>query len=525
MASHALSTSETDGEGEFITFYDPQFDARRAIEREIQRLEERIQQLQVQRNSLIPISALPTEVLTEIFALSRRRKYGLGTEMRYLLPVTWVCHHWRDVALSCGPLWAHIDRSNLGWALQAIERSNQAGLTAWFSVDDEEVVGVIEMLLSHVQVHRVRKIGINVNISYPFGEAWTKPAPILESFYASDSDIPIHLFSGIAPSLHDLGLSRCTFTPDFLPLSRLRSLSLSELPRLIPLTALLEMISAIPGLEVLSLDEAFESDPQASTPQLPTRLFLKNIRDLHIITIELRPAVNFFEKVIIPSTAQITGEAMANGNNDPFVELFDISKSLKRRVVSMGIKQDDKKPGSSVVIKCGVNLPDSNSFNYTAFHSLSLPSLNDLLLDFPLDDIQNLTIQVQEGETHENWTNFVTAFPNIRTLRLRGGPAMMLFIDFISSIPPESQSYPLPHLREVALCDANDGIQVFSEIIFQRFCDALKTRCDHGFSLMKLQMDKAVFHLHDWNEVMERIVMSGFTGVLEPTICERVYVC
>ncbi|TFK68993.1 hypothetical protein BDN72DRAFT_741733, partial [Pluteus cervinus] len=96
-------------------------------------LEGQLQKLRVQRNSLLPISTLPTEVLTEIFALCRiHEDYG-WIEMQNLLPVTWVCHQWREVALSCATLWAHIEGSNLRWALPSIERSRGSSLVAEFS--------------------------------------------------------------------------------------------------------------------------------------------------------------------------------------------------------------------------------------------------------------------------------------------------------------------------------------------------------------------------------------------------------
>ncbi|TFK67475.1 hypothetical protein BDN72DRAFT_734099, partial [Pluteus cervinus] len=101
------------------------------IEHKILLLAQEIQNLQVQRNSFLPISSMPNEVLSHIFLLCRGRDYDSScttVSMRNLLRLTWVCHDWRTIALSTASLWAQIGKANLHWAEECLARSKQAPL-------------------------------------------------------------------------------------------------------------------------------------------------------------------------------------------------------------------------------------------------------------------------------------------------------------------------------------------------------------------------------------------------------------
>ena len=61
--------------------------------------------LKTKRNQCTDISRwLPDEVLEKVFKnVVRSDKGSLAC-----IPLTYVCHRWRDIVVGCGPLWSHI---------------------------------------------------------------------------------------------------------------------------------------------------------------------------------------------------------------------------------------------------------------------------------------------------------------------------------------------------------------------------------------------------------------------------------
>ncbi|TFK71450.1 hypothetical protein BDN72DRAFT_764897, partial [Pluteus cervinus] len=95
------------------------------IDEEIRILEDRLLHLRSTRNTLIPISRLPADVLQRIFNIAR----GQGTQTIHL---SWVSHSWRGTTLGCKTLWTLINNSNLRWTSIYLERSSPALLTVNF---------------------------------------------------------------------------------------------------------------------------------------------------------------------------------------------------------------------------------------------------------------------------------------------------------------------------------------------------------------------------------------------------------
>ncbi|EKM51914.1 uncharacterized protein PHACADRAFT_262326 [Phanerochaete carnosa HHB-10118-sp] len=90
-------------------------DAIAAHDREIARLVEEKRLLRTRRNTLAPINQhLPPEMLSEVFlSLFRLHRDSWGAAVRLPLPHNWltatfVCQHWRNIALRTPSLWTHI---------------------------------------------------------------------------------------------------------------------------------------------------------------------------------------------------------------------------------------------------------------------------------------------------------------------------------------------------------------------------------------------------------------------------------
>ncbi|KAF8437158.1 hypothetical protein L210DRAFT_3356803, partial [Boletus edulis BED1] len=84
--------------------------------------------LQTQRNSCSLISRLPTETLAAIFVCSARDYHsthdGSPTETApSWVNVSYVCRHWRNVALNCATLWSHLFITSPRWTEELLARS------------------------------------------------------------------------------------------------------------------------------------------------------------------------------------------------------------------------------------------------------------------------------------------------------------------------------------------------------------------------------------------------------------------
>ncbi|KAF9474922.1 hypothetical protein BDN70DRAFT_898576 [Pholiota conissans] len=91
-----------------------------------------------QRNSLVPVSSLPPEILGEIFSIVQGRpdygdydRFGSRRTDEYLLhwiAVTHVCRRWRHIAIDLATLWIDLPIDYPEWVEEMIRRSKGCGL-------------------------------------------------------------------------------------------------------------------------------------------------------------------------------------------------------------------------------------------------------------------------------------------------------------------------------------------------------------------------------------------------------------
>ncbi|KAF8525001.1 hypothetical protein JB92DRAFT_2878391, partial [Gautieria morchelliformis] len=86
-----------------------------------------------------PINRLPVEILSTIFSLNIPRGKHSRKNMSSILPMTWVCGHWRSVAVNFAQFWTLIDLSrSQEFIEEALKRSKKANLTIVQSRDVSE---------------------------------------------------------------------------------------------------------------------------------------------------------------------------------------------------------------------------------------------------------------------------------------------------------------------------------------------------------------------------------------------------
>ncbi|TFK66766.1 hypothetical protein BDN72DRAFT_129695 [Pluteus cervinus] len=252
------------------------------IDNEISRLKSQIQYLRNLRNTIPPISKLPSEIISRIFLRCGDIDIGPDEDLRFKLGLTtlrisWVSRWWRAVALSDPVLWSFItiphsyDRFRSDDCLEAdvdylntcTERSGDVDLTVSLHTPPRNF---LESSFQHLR--RIREIDIDVirGLLLGYKACWTQPAPKLVSFSISrqifgDGKCPdaSNIFGRTFPNLRHVFLHECEFRHDFPLISApgLRTLHIVNPKRKIPLRNFAQRLCLMPALRDLRLDDCF----------------------------------------------------------------------------------------------------------------------------------------------------------------------------------------------------------------------------------------------------------------------------
>ncbi|KAF5357585.1 hypothetical protein D9758_007479 [Tetrapyrgos nigripes] len=245
-------------------------------------IDEEIRKLQTRRNSLVPISRLPNELLSTILMFCSQLKPDddNDNDLRLFPPsrqrdrwpwttVSHICSHWRNVALGCPVLWSCLDFSRPAWVPAMVERSRMVPLTLevpFELVYHSQTEEAISTALQHMS--RVKELSVSI----PSGQAGRlkaliaglqQPAPLLEVLYLDkfdfspwDVNLPLEFLNGDAPRLRHLELRGfCLPLASGLLKNRLTSLVLffSSPTDASWVQQLVRMLTSLCSLEVLGL--------------------------------------------------------------------------------------------------------------------------------------------------------------------------------------------------------------------------------------------------------------------------------
>ncbi|KAF7980750.1 hypothetical protein HWV62_36781 [Athelia sp. TMB] len=190
------------------------------------------------RNSIVPISSLPIELLIEIFTIGSRVPIDPNNlHARFEVLVSHVCHLWRDTALNTPVLWTRVHRAmcqeEIGSIAAYLERSKDVPIDLAIEIasddqdwaieeaeyeDDSELAPVYQLLRPHIhrcEVIRIRSFSTREDrdvrrllITAPF-------MPSLRYLYVSsntayhDEPHPWPILGAGAPSLRCVSLPIC----------------------------------------------------------------------------------------------------------------------------------------------------------------------------------------------------------------------------------------------------------------------------------------------------------------------------
>ncbi|CAA7269214.1 unnamed protein product [Cyclocybe aegerita] len=105
-------------------------DSREVIDEQILKAEADIQQLKARRNTYTPAAMLPIDILSYIFQFPADLEGHTREELlvKYMVPITQVCHRWRTIAIETATLWTRVPLGYLQWTEELLRRSKGAGI-------------------------------------------------------------------------------------------------------------------------------------------------------------------------------------------------------------------------------------------------------------------------------------------------------------------------------------------------------------------------------------------------------------
>lgn len=314
-----------------------------------------------------PISRLPVEILREVFleVVAVSQITPIGCRAPGWIALTYVCQHWREVALEHKALWRHITVNlSAHWAVKLFERSNPApiAMDIYGRTLYEPWYGPILQDVLQKHTSRLQELSYIENF---YDDAETglydlfivNPAPLLEHLRieANSRDITLisDIFAGNAPRLrsltlegpvdigsndHLLGNVRC-----------LTLLSLASVPyniRVLRQTPLAEEVEIMVGDEELPLPR----------PTAHDSVKLPHLRKFTLDTLSLDSCLAMFDNISFPEALQLrlrvrTSFHVRNHPSTSFQRLLDVfarhtfgyresSTQLKFRNVCVNIKPE-----------------------------------------------------------------------------------------------------------------------------------------------------------------------------------------
>ncbi|TRM57707.1 hypothetical protein BD626DRAFT_574202 [Schizophyllum amplum] len=177
--------------------------------------------LRCSRNALVSINKLPSEILGYIFQFIHA---DFASPSRSWIEVSYVCRHWRRVALSMPSLWSVVDLRQKGFDVHKLEafvqRSKAAPLTVFYQnpPSDHLVLRALQDVVAR-NMYRVRHMHVKADVCPPFSDViLSEPAPSLcsLSLWHKGPAFPLlhansarALFDGRAPLLRKMTISAC----------------------------------------------------------------------------------------------------------------------------------------------------------------------------------------------------------------------------------------------------------------------------------------------------------------------------
>ena len=465
------------------------------VETKIKSLEESTQALRRHRNTLLPISRLPTEIFTAIFSLLH--PFGVREPPQPIAPlsISHVCHRWREISLNLPHLWSHINftRQTPDCSAEMLARAKMAPLhleavtSNWSREKFEAFKRQIE-----AHIHHTHHLGVTTTSHYlvrTFGRL-VSSAPFLEQFSITNEDyswhtppvIPDNLFDGIAPKLVYLRLDNCGVRRAWKsPLFKgLRDLKLFSYPRRArtSLNIWLDALNQMTQLERLTLHDGI---PIRSVTPLPVEpaltVVLSSLTELDI-SASLRDCTVLLAHLVLPALTRlsvnvhftstllaadhmplliqcVTRNAHGPQDTEVLQSLFVGSDKPQAGFAAWNMPRQDTDAWmcNPDDLPDGIHLPRvAFSISREWLYESDILVYNELLTALPLNSITSLTVKGRAPLTWDIWRGHVPRWHKLQRVRLFSSavPAFReIFVDDPSGDPL------FPSLEELVLIDVS----------------------------------------------------------------------
>ncbi|KAF8550386.1 hypothetical protein OG21DRAFT_1487808 [Imleria badia] len=191
---------------------------------------------------------LPTEIFESIFIHYARDYFSKGLGPLPFAPssvnVSYVCRHWRNIALNCPTFWTYLLEAPPRWTDELLARSGQASLKLHINLvpwdKGSRALRFMGKVMNHVE--RIQELSLRVpakRIHEVLSKFFPSRAPGLQNLkvWISDADDPptsdlssLVPCDGDTPALRTLELTRCRVPRWLFKLSSLTTLSLHHVP-------------------------------------------------------------------------------------------------------------------------------------------------------------------------------------------------------------------------------------------------------------------------------------------------------
>ncbi|TFK63390.1 hypothetical protein BDN72DRAFT_963959 [Pluteus cervinus] len=443
------------------------------LDEEIAWLQSRLSSLCTLRNSLAPISKLPVELTSKIFAHTQRDGLVLSmkADLRSRLLISWVCRRWRDIALTTPNLWTTISKINKTTLLQSdcvqelLLRSRGMGLTVNLCEPSHDA---LEIFLEHMS--RMKHFRLKYNQLRP-GNQLIRPAPALVSLELIKVLPPSTLiFGGDYPHLRHLSLKNIPFTKFYFPCHLIQSLTTLRIIESGPVRVgeLVNILPLLPNLLRLELVRSLSLENIRPPPrrfQLPSLEAICFIDEKHDIIFNL--LLHCFD---IPQVAVTIAWSARPGNGvserhmenlRAKIDFFLCEANIPIR--HLKICRDD--PDYIVDISSS---PSQHRYSFDFSHRLSCHvTSNWLRLVIPSHNIETLDINDLPKDTLE----VIKHALYLRSVRTSGVDATLAFIEALGRVQT-ILALPFPSLRELTIhgvdFEAWHGMKALGGILTKR---------------------------------------------------------
>ncbi|TFK59597.1 hypothetical protein BDN72DRAFT_966000 [Pluteus cervinus] len=478
-----------------------------------------------------PIARLPPEMLIAIFLAARQI---IPRKSFTILTISWVCQHWRTIALATPELWECIDTLNINAIRNSIIRARDRPLSIFLAIlqhhNRQPVLDVLKSLPRTVTLRLVASHEDDFTRMRQFIEM-TAPAPVLEILQLDALDLPKNMFSGHLPSLRRLSLSFMSLRLEHIPeCPQLRSLRVANTDKPIPVIKLIQLLPAFPLLETLEIRCIFWNRPGVNVNLPGSPAELPNLRVLDLAFEDMHNTVALLKHLRLPTTCIIKLDC-AQKHQDEHISLIS-ALFVCRTSTPAVIKKIKISTESGVDLKVTERVVEDVQRSTTQGPNLDVQFWPYNLRPYPtvrmatqicqhhldLDNLEtlDLTCKFWKDQISQSFWEFVDLLPHLRTLKIRC-IYVESFIDYISeSIAFQSTNMSRPRFSAINKLVYEEDPGCDAEPFNLRLItlmEYLRIRMNKGFPLETLKFVRQEWE-QEWIEIPEEI-LEGLKEVVQ----------